>query len=76
MYEAPDGCAETYLGYADTLDEARELARSATKGLPEHLYETARAAGHVNGMSAPDKLHEDDEPAEWIGDRCIIAVRG
>ena len=75
IYHAPAGCAETYLGRVDTLDEAYEL--EGASGLPEHLYETARAAGHCNGISAPDKSREAGEPTEWFGaddSYCAIAV--
>lgn len=74
VYYAPEGCAETFLGRVDTLTEARQL--EGTTGLPEHLYETARAAGHCDGFAAPDKSREAEEPTEWFGaDGCHCAVK-
>ena len=65
VYYAPDGCCETFLGCVDTLEEAYAL--EGASGLAESDYGTARAAGHCNGISAPDKAHEEDEPEEWFG---------
>lgn len=75
VYYAPDGCAETFIGFAETLDKALTMTECA--GLEESLYETARAAGHCGGMSAPDKEHEADEPDEWFGPdgwHCAVPV--
>lgn len=76
VYHAPDGCGESYLGFVTSLRAARRLAARGRE-LPAHLYETARAAGHVAGMTAPDKSHEADEPAAWFGRGgwyCAVAV--
>jgi len=75
VYRAPEGCAETFLGFVETLEEAHSLEGSA--GLPEHLYATARAAGHCDGVAAPDKSGEAEEPTEWFGrdgSYCAVAV--
>src|SRR5690606_41669531 len=61
VYYAPEGSAESFCGYVPVVDGdlraalavCREIADSGRDGLPEHLYETARAAGHVCGMTAP-----------------------
>ena len=76
VYEAPDGCAETYLGQVTSLRAARSLAARGG-GLEESLYGTARAAGHCAGMSAPDKTGEVGEPVAWFGRdgwHCAVAV--
>lgn len=76
VYHAPDGTAESYLGFARTLTDARRLAANG-RALPEHLYATARAAGHVCGMTAPDKQREADAPTAWFGTGgwyCAVAV--
>lgn len=63
-----------YAGSRDTLEEARELAESEPLTLPQHLWETARAAGHCGGLYAPDGEPIDDEPYEWVGDYAITRV--
>ena len=70
VYRAAEGQDESFLGMAETLDDARALAATATEGLPASLYETARAAGHVDGLYAPDKSGEADAESgehEWAG---------
>lgn len=72
VYYAPDGCAEEFVGFAASIEEARTMTG---RGLEESLYGTAQAAG----MSAPDKSHEADEPAEWFGAEgwhCAVPVMG
>lgn len=76
VYRAPDGCGESYYGFAKTLDDAKALAASGPS-IEEALYDTARAAGHCAGIPAPDKSHEADEVEEWFGDDgydCAVAV--
>lgn len=76
VYHAPDGCCESYIGFARTLREARRMAARGNE-LPQSLYETARAAGHVYGMTAPDKQGEADSPTAWFGKGgwyCAVAV--
>jgi len=86
VYHAPEGSAESFCGYvpvqdgdiAAALAECRALAE-AGRELPEHLYETARAAGHVCGMAAPNTARETKEPYEWFGPdgwHCAVAVLG
>lgn len=73
VVRAPEGEAEEYLGAARTLDEARKLIRAHEAGdlvsTPEHLWESARAAGHdVPGCSAPPIWYAHSaEPVEWAG---------
>ena len=77
VYHAPDGGSESYLGFVTSLKAARHLAAVGGNELPESLYGTAQAAGHVYGMSAPDKSHEDTEPTAWFGKGgyyCAVAV--
>ena len=76
VYQAPDGAAESYLGFVTSLKAARHLAAHGRE-LPDDLYETARKAGHVDGIFAPDKSHEEDEPTAWFGRGgyyCAVAV--
>lgn len=74
VYHAPEGSAESFYGFVDTLDEARELAAKG-RALEASLYDTARAAGHCAGLSAPDKDGEDSDVTEWFGDDdCAVAV--
>jgi len=75
VYHAPEGGDLAYCGDASTLRQARRLAGGG--GLPRSMWDTARAAGHVCGMTAPDGGYEDSEPCEWCGRRgewCIVAV--
>lgn len=81
VLHCPDGGADEYVGLADTLDAARELAsaheRGRARGTPEHLYGTARASGNpVPGCSYPV---DHDAPVEWVGEDgyyAICPVRG
>jgi len=76
VYRCAEGCDPIFLGFATTLKGARRVRK--TGGLPRHLWETARAAGHCDGLSAPDTEGEDEAPAEWFGhagDVCAVAVR-
>lgn len=78
VYNAPEGCSESYYGFAATLADARKLAaKGKGRALEASLYDTARAAGHCAGLSAPDKTNEADEPEEWFGDDgfdCAVRV--
>jgi hypothetical protein len=79
VYYAPDGGAETFLGEAASLGAATARAHRHLRdggGLAEAMYETARAAGHVDGMAAPDKSAERDDANEWlsVGDGHYVAV--
>jgi len=77
VYEAPDGCCESFLGVVSNLSEAYDLVNSGKVGLEESLYETARTAGHCGGLYAPEKQHEENEPTEWFGPdgfHCAVAV--
>lgn len=74
-----EGCAQIYIGSADSLDEARDLAERAERGevggTPESLWETARASRNpVPGCDYPEP-HEDD-PEEWVGDYAICRIVG
>lgn len=71
VYYAPDGCDESYVGFADTMDDAKAMVGS--DGLPGSLYDSARAAGHCAGMTAPNKSREIEEAAIWL-DECYCAV--
>jgi hypothetical protein len=78
VYHCPDGCGESYCGFSSTIQGARKLA--SRDGLPEDLYDTAKAGGLCYGIDAPDKsceFNNDDEPCEWCGKdgfHCIVAV--
>lgn len=76
VYRAPEGSGESFLGRVDTLEAAYALVGGPE--LPEHLYDTARAAGHVGGLAAPEKAAEsEDGPSEWFGPRseyCAVPV--
>jgi len=79
VYHAPEGGAESYLGFVKSLKAAKKLAAHGGRNeLPEYLYDTARAAGHVYGLSAPDKENEASEPSAWFGGRggyyCAVPV--
>ena len=78
---APEGCAEEFIGNADSLAEARALiARHESGELPgteAHLWATARAASRqVPGCSAPPEWYDGSlEPLEWAGsDGCYAIV--
>ncbi len=76
VYHAADGGAAEYYGFAATLDEAKELAARG-RALQASLWDTARTAGHCDGLAAPDQTGEDDEVAEWFGADgydCAVAV--
>lgn len=70
VLRAPDGDGETYIGTADTLQEARRLVRRHERGTisdtPSSLWSTARAAGVDRpGCAAPPP--HDEDPIEWLG---------
>ena len=76
VYHAPEGNDESYLGFVASLRAARHLAATGNE-LPRSLYDTANAAGHVNGLAAPDKSCEADEAEAWFGRGgwyCAVAV--
>lgn len=77
VYRMADGCDEEYYGFADTLEEAKKLVATG-KRIEASMYDTAIAAGHCNGIAAPNKEYENDEVTEWFGEAgydCAIAVR-
>jgi hypothetical protein len=77
IYEAPDGCDMSYCGERDTLAEAKAFAETEPTGLQKSLWDTARAAGHCAGKSAPHGGIEDDEPISWHGAsgwHCVVGV--
>jgi len=63
-----EGGCESYLGASGSLRGARNLAARHARGevyaLPEHLYETARLAGHCYGTEAPPST---GDPVDWFG---------
>lgn len=74
VYYCVDGCEPEFCGFEATKHAARKLARGPR--LPKYLWGTARAAGHVNGITAPEGP-EADEPVEWFGrgnNFCLIPV--
>ena len=79
VYHAPEGSAESYYGRVETLEEARKLAANG-RALERSLWDTARAAGHCAGLTAPDLAEGEtlaDEPAEWFGADgydCAVAI--
>lgn len=79
VYEAADGSDLVYCGEFDDLASAQEFAESEPGGLPRSMWDTARAAGHCAGMTAPDggDEGEDDEPISWHGAEgtyCVVGV--
>jgi hypothetical protein len=78
VYHAPDGCTPSFCGEYGTRSAAERAAKRQPVGLPQDLWETARAAGHVYGMTAPDTGGvEADEPIGWYGKEgwhCVVAV--
>jgi hypothetical protein len=76
VYYSPEGSDSQYCGEFESLDEAQEAAESEPDGLEQCLWDTARAAGHCGGLSAPD-AGEEGEPLSWHGTDgwyCVIAV--
>lgn len=77
VYEAPEGCSQIFCGEFPTLQEAVACADSEPAGLEKSLWDTARAAGHCGGMSAPEGGEEGDEPLSWHGAKgnyCVVRV--
>lgn len=75
IYDAPEGCDQIFCGEYDTLAEAQEAADGEPGGLPRSMWDTARAAGHCGGLTAPDGGTEDEEPISWHGEsHCVVAV--
>lgn len=74
VYEAAEGCDLVFCGERRTLAEARALAATEPTGLEKSLWDTARAAGHCGGLTAPDGGTEADEPCSWYGNHCVVAV--
>lgn len=64
----------SFCGHRATIEDARELASRSPEGLEESLWDTARKAGHCNGLRAPETTHEAEEPCEWAGDYAIVPV--
>lgn len=80
LIHMPEGCGETTIGRCDTMTEAHAMAaayeRGEIEGLPEYLYDSARAldrSGTNEGLSAPE-IGEDADPIAWIGESGYIAV--
>lgn len=76
VYRSADGCAESFYGFAKTIDEAKDMASTGNR-MEECMYSTAVAAGHCAGIKSPDKSNEDSEVAEWFGVDgydCAVAV--
>lgn len=69
VYRAADGCSEEYYGRVTSLRAARTLAARGNS-LPKSEYDTARAAGHCCGLSAPhldEGEMESEEATAWFG---------
>ena len=68
VFWAGEGSAEKYLGEASTLKDARRMAAEHFKGLrgalAQWMYDTARAAGHCDGICAPPAV---SAPVAWFG---------
>ena len=76
VYDAAEGCDLIFCGEYDTLAEAQSIAAAEPAGLGQSLWDTARAAGHCAGMTAPEGGDESDEPISWHGEHhCVCAVR-
>jgi hypothetical protein len=76
VYEAPEGCDPSFCGEYDTLADAQAAAVTEPAGLEKSLWDTARAAGHCAGMSAPEG-GEEGEPISWHGAsgwHCVVPV--
>lgn len=67
LYYAPEGGDISYCGEYETESEAIEAADRDPRGLECSLWDTARAAGHVAGMHAPDGNGSEAENGEWCG---------
>ena len=78
VYRAPEGCDSSFCGEYDTLAEAQQAAETEPAGLERSLWDTARAAGHCGGLTAPSGGVEDDEPISWHGAsgwHCVVRVQ-
>ena len=79
VYEAAVGSDLVFCGELDDLRDAMKFANSEPAGLPKSLWDTARVAGHVGGLLAPDlRGDEADEVCSWHGKKqnhCICVVR-
>lgn len=65
VYHAPEGSAPSFHGFVTSLWAARHLAATGI-ALEASLFDTARAAGHCAGLTAPTG-DEAEEPAAWFG---------
>lgn len=77
VYDVTEGCDPSFCGEYDTLAEARAVAETEPAGLEKSLWDTARAAGHCGGKSAPCGGVEDDETISWHGAsgwHCVVRV--
>lgn len=80
VYAAPEGCDPSYVGEYDTLNAAVQVAMSEASGLPQYMWDTARAAGHCAGQTAPESLADGEtegEPLSFHGEQghhCVVAV--
>jgi len=79
VYLAVDGSDVAFCGQypkiMDGMEAAWEARKAKKSGLAKSEWETARKAGHVAGMVAPDAYgEEEDEAIAWIGDYCVVRV--
>jgi hypothetical protein len=77
VYEAAEGCDPIFCGEYDSLEDAQDAAESEPGGLPKAMWDTARAAGHCAGMTAPGGGEEDEAPISWHGTagwHCVVGV--
>lgn len=74
VYEAADGCDLVFCGEFETRAKAESVAKREPAGLERSLWDTARAAGHCDGMHAPEGGIEDDEPETWQGNHYVVRV--
>lgn len=78
VYKAEVGSDIAFCGEYDTYERAVEIAGKEPRGLEQSLWDTARAAGHCGGQTAPDSDGEEDEPKSWhgaSGSYCVCVVR-
>lgn len=78
VYRWPDGSCPDFCGEYPTLEAAEEAAEGEPAGLPKSEWESARRAGHRDGMTAPDPDGDEaDEPESWHGangNYCVVRV--
>jgi hypothetical protein len=77
IFRAPEGGDLEYAGARPTLAEAQGFADSEPRTLDACLWETARAAGHCDGIGAPPQEAVDGDAHSWHGargDYCVVVV--